>query len=88
MCIASKRRDVNVKVYMITKTNDAKILINIFPVIVNSIEKNVVQIKKWIIRHVNTSVKIIAHAKKIKAGISVHVFSRIVGIWKVLLMNK
>ena len=46
MCIASKRRDVNVKVYMITKTNDAKILINIFPVIVNSIEKNVVQIKK------------------------------------------
>ena len=55
---------------------------NIFHAIVNpnSIVQRVIQIKNGIMRHVNVSAKVIAHAKKIIVGIPAHVFVRIASI--------
>ena len=52
----------------------------------NSIVQLVIQNKNRIMINVNLSVKSIAHVKKIIARILAHVFVRIVGIQKVLLM--
>ena len=46
----------------------------------NSVVKHVIQIKNGIIKHVNISVKIIVHLKKIIVGILAHVFVRIATI--------
>ena len=53
---------------------------------VNSIIKNVIQIKNRIMKDVNVSVKIIVHAKKIIVGILANIFVRIAIIQKVLLI--
>ena len=53
---------------------------------VNSIIKNVIQIKNRIMKDVNMSVKIIVHAKKIIVGILANIFVRIAIIQKVLLI--
>ena len=46
----------------------------------NSMIQHVIQIKNWIMIKVNANVKSIARAKKLIAGIAVHVLVRIGGI--------
>ena len=55
---------------------------NIFHAIANanSIIQLSIQIKNGIMKHVNVSVKIIAHAKKIIVGILAHAFVRMISI--------
>ena len=87
--LPKETKDINVKTFnMITKKNEAKTITNIFHVIVNanSLVQHVVQIKNGIMKHVNVSVKIIAHAKKIITGILAHALVKIVNVQKVLLI--
>ena len=55
---------------------------NIFHVTANedSIMKYVIQIKNGILKHVNVSLKLIVHAKKIVLGIPEHIFVSTAGI--------
>ena len=46
----------------------------------NAIVQHVIKIKNGITKHVNVSVKIIIHAKKIIVGILAHVFMRMISI--------
>ena len=46
----------------------------------NSIVQHVIQIKNWIKKHVNISVKIIATGKMIIVSIVAHVFMRMISI--------
>ena len=78
-----KIKHSNVKAFnIITRTNEAKTLANIFHVIVNtnSIEQHVTQISNGIIKHVNVNVKIIVSAKKIIVVILAHTLVRIASI--------
>ena len=76
MCVLKQTIDINVKAFNMITKNEAKKLQNIFYVIVNanSTVQHVIQIKNKIMKHVNVSVKIIIHAKKIIVGILAHVF--------------
>ena len=55
---------------------------NIFYVIANanSIVQLAIQIKNGIMKHVNVSVKIVVHVKKITVGILAHVFVRMISV--------
>ena len=83
MCVPSKTKDLNVKIFNIICNNN-----NIWRWIIGkSIScdctckfNNVAQIKNKITKHVNVNAKSIVPAKKITIGILVHVFVRTVGI--------
>ena len=53
---------------------------NTFHMIVNPIVQHVIQIKNGMMKYVNVSVKVVAHAKKIIVGILTHVFVRMISI--------
>ena len=77
ICVPSKIKDINVKVFdMIARTNEAKTMIIHAHMIANanSTVQLAVQIKNRKMKHVNVSVKAIAHAKTIIVGILGHVF--------------
>ena len=52
---------------------------------VNLTEKNVIQIKSGIMINVNVSVKNIIYVKKILFGILLHVISKMVNIYQILM---
>ena len=81
--VSIKIKYSNIKAFnIITRTNEAKTLVNIFHVIVNtnSIEQHVIQISNGILKHVNVNVKIIVSAKKIIVVILAHTLVRIASI--------
>ena len=76
-CVPKETKDINVKVFnMITNKNEAKTMTKHISCNCkckfNS--QHVIQIKNEIKKHVNVSVKIIVHAKKIIVVILAHVF--------------
>ena len=76
-----KTQDINVKVFNVTRNkNEAKNMAIHNLCDSNSIVQYVIQIDNGIIKHVNLSVKIIVHAKKIIVGFLEHVFVRIASI--------
>ena len=76
-----KTQDINVKVFNVTRNkNEAKNMAIHNLCDSNSIVQYVIQIDNGIIKHVNLSVEIIVHAKKIIVGFLEHVFVRIASI--------
>ena len=74
--VPSKTKDVNVKVFnMITNRNEAKTIIKHLMWLQMQVQLQLaIQIKNAVRKHVNVSVKIILHAKKIIVEILAHVF--------------
>ena len=83
ICVPKETKHINVKAFnMITNKNEAKAMTKHISCDCkckfNS--QHVIQVKNWLTKHVNVSVKIIVSAKKIIHGILVHVFVRIASI--------
>ena len=73
---------------MKTRINEVKTLTKRIHVIVNanSIVQHLIQIKNGIIININASVKSIVRPKQIIVQILAHIFAKIAGIQKLLLM--